>query len=145
MPVIILPAGVHALGTAEGVQLVDPQHPPFVVAKDINATTGEVNSLLTSINPIDNAVIQIARTRRGSGAAVLDIGHRLHEIKKLNEQSPTLAEGYVREMYKDLTDAGHIEITNIDTEQFGTMKDGLGIFLTYTLVATGETRQRVLI
>lgn len=143
MPVIILPAGLHALGTAEGVQLVEPSRPPVIAADDVNATTGEVNSLLTSIDPVDSAVIQIARTARGSGAAVLDIGHRFADIRKNDESAPALAKAYAREMFAELVADGRIEIESVDTKQFGDVADGLGLFLTYRK-ASGE-RRRILL
>lgn len=143
MSVIILPAGVHSLGFAEGVQFVEPSRPPVIAADDVNATTGEVNSLLTSIDPVDSAVIQIARTRRGSGAAVLDIGHRLAEIKKNDDSAAELAKSYAREMFAALVADGRIEIESIDTQQFGAVDDGLGLFLTYRK-ASGA-RRRILI
>lgn len=139
MAVIILPAGQHSLGFAEGVQFVSPAHPPVIIADDVNAQTGEVNSLLTSVDPIDGAVINIARTERGSGAAVLDIGHRFRDIRKNDERAPGLAESYAREMYADLVAGGLIEIVSIDTTQFGAVHDGLGLLMTYTNLRSGKT------
>lgn len=141
---VILPAGMHDLGFAEGVDFVSTSSPPAILADKIDATTGELESLITGQDPVDAAVIHIARTRRGSGAAVLDIGHRFHEITKNDERAPDLARSYVREMFLDMTRDGRIEIHDIDTTQFGTLSDGLGIFLAYTNLRTGEKRRVLL-
>jgi hypothetical protein len=143
MAVVILPAGLHELGFAEGTQFVSPASPPAILADDINASTGEVNSLLTSIEPEDSAVIQIMRTRRGSGASVLDIGHRFHLIDKNDERAPSLAEAYARGALADLLRDGRIDLHDIDTSQFGELGDGLGIFLSYSILRTGARRDRV--
>jgi len=141
MSVVILPAGYHEMGTAAGVDFVTPASPPSILADDIDATTGEPNSLMTSIAPEDSMVIQIMRTRRGSGAAVLDIGHRYHLIEKNDERAPAAAEAYTREAFADMTRDGLIEINDIDTEQFGQVNDGLGVFMTYTILRTGARRR----
>lgn len=134
---VILPAGLHELGFAEGVDFVSTASPPAILADKINATTGALESLLTGNDPVDAAVIHIARTRRGSGAATADIGHRLHEIQKNDERAPDLARSYVREMFQEMTQDGRIEIHDIDTTQFGTLSDGLGIFMDYTNLRSG--------
>ena len=143
MPVVILPAGFHELGAASGTDFVTAESPPAILADDIDATTGELNSLVSSIEPEDSAVIQIMRTRRGSGAAVLDIGHRFHLIEKNDERAPDLAKAYAREAFADLVSGGLIEIHDIDTSQFGEIGDGLGIFLSYIILRTGTRRDRV--
>ena len=143
MAVVILPAGFHELGFAEGTSFVSPASPPAILADDIDATTGNPNSLIESIEPEDSAVIQIMRTRRGSGASVLDIGHRFHLIEKNDERAPTLAEAYVREALAELVRDGRIELHGIETEQFGQIGDGLGIFLSYSILRTGVRRDHV--
>lgn len=140
MPVVILPAGYHSLGFAEGVTFTSPSAPAAIIADDIDATTGEVNSLLSSVDPVDSAVINIARTERASGAAVLDVGHRFRSITKNNEQAPRLAEAYAREMYADLERDGRISIVSIDTTQFGVLADGLGLLITYDNLLSGTRR-----
>src|SRR5688572_8555787 len=114
--VVILPAGFHELGSAAGTDFVTPDAPPAILADDIDASTGELNSLLTSIDPEDSAVIQIMRTKRGSGAAVLDIGHRFHLIEKNDERAPETAKAYAREALADLVADGRIEVNDISTE-----------------------------
>jgi len=143
MPTVILPAGLHELGAAAGTDFVTAESPPTLLADDIDATTGELNSLIEGIEPEDSAVIQIMRTKRGSGAAVLDIGHRFHLIEKNDDRAPDLAKAYAREAFADLVNGGFIELHDIDTSQFGQIGDGLGIFLSYTILRTGTRRDRV--
>lgn len=83
MPVVIPPAGLSAASFfVPGVQVVDPTVPPGILADDLDPLTGELLGLFDAPNVVDAAVRWAFSVRNGSGGAVLDQGHRFHEIKK---------------------------------------------------------------
>lgn len=142
----ILPAGYGPLGFAEGIDFVSPAKPPAFLADDIDPLTGELNTILAGIDPVDGAVIQLTRTRRNSGVSVMGLGHRFGEIKKVEEESAlTRVRAYAEEMYAPLTQRGDIRIDDIKTAVFGPLGDGIAFNLTYTnLPANRQKTLRIL-
>jgi hypothetical protein len=60
--------------------------PPVILADAIDPYTGEFSSLEDSYDPADGAVVVTCRTKRGSGGAVMEIGH-LFDFERVDDQS----------------------------------------------------------
>ena len=63
--------------------------PPPILADRIDPRTGDIATLLEGDDPTDAAIQWQLTIRQGSGAALGDNGHRLHEITKATESAPT--------------------------------------------------------
>lgn len=89
-----------------GAYTINPRPGPLVpipiLADHINPDTGEITNLLASRTPVDGAVIEGFRVDRGSGPAVLNVGHTLRRIRHTDDSSlaevPTRARDAVVEM-----------------------------------------------
>jgi hypothetical protein len=110
----ITPASAYTETTHE-----DPLGPPIILADAIDPATGEFTSLERGLDPIDGAVLLTCSVKRSSGAAIIDVGHRFHEIRYVAPDVKVLAESAVRECVQHLTRAGLIELRKILTEVDG--------------------------
>jgi hypothetical protein len=110
---------------------------PTIVADLVDARTGELLSLTESATVADGMVINLLRIRRGSGAAVADLGSGLHTLQHVSSESPTLAASLVREALKPAVDAGVLELVGVTTEGLG---DTLAVRIEYRDLASRRTR-----
>lgn len=133
MPIIIQPAGISAAGTYTTVEVISPSKPPAILADDINPTTGELNSILSGIHPVDAAVITRIRTKRASGASVSSIGHRFDRVKKIDESYETAIRYEAEQVFADLVFRGDIRVDKIAFSDTG---DTGSIFFYYTNLRT---------
>lgn len=135
---VILPAGVSPLGIVAPVEFSSPAKPPAVLADDVDAQTGELRSLLHGAHPVDAQVVLRARVRRGSGASVQSVGHRLHTIERVDDEALTRARFEVELAFRDLVDRRDIRIDRIDAEGAAGIGDGIHIFMSYTNLRTSQ-------
>lgn len=140
---VILPAGVLSLGYADGVEFVSPASPPVFLADDIDPKTGEMNTILAGIDAVDATVINVLRTMRASGAAVLDFGHRFGTVKKVDDAAAETVRGLVEEAFAFLVQRGDIRIDSVDAEEFGDLKDGVAWFMSYTNLRSNRKPEKV--
>jgi hypothetical protein len=138
MPIIIQPAGISAAGTYTAVEVISPAKPPAILADDINPTTGELNSILSGIHPIDAAVITRIRTKRSSGASVNSIGHRFDRVKKIDESYETAIRYEAEQVFADLVFRGDIRVDKIAFSDTG---DTGSIFFHYTNLRTNAAKK----
>ncbi len=128
---VIPPAGVSAASYFDPLTFVDPATPPIILGDDIDPETGELRSILSGIHPVDSAVIVAVRTVRGSGAAVQDVGHRLGDIKKVDDSTAKAIEQEFRRALQPLVDTRDIRIDKIEIEADPDTDSGSS-FLAYT-------------
>lgn len=111
--IIIPPSTLTSLGGAlptVGVQA----RPPVILADYINPDTRDFASMLSTLDQIDAQVIIAITTKRGSGAAVMDVGHRLHLIKKIRDSIKTDIAAEIKLALKRLVTNGDITMLPIE-------------------------------
>ncbi len=117
MPTYVIPAaGVTAASFFDPLTFVDPASPPVILGDDIDPATGELRSILSGIHPVDSAVIVAVRTVRVRAAAVQDVGHRLSDIKKVDESTAKAIEQELRRALQPLVDTRDIRLDKIEIE-----------------------------
>ena len=140
---VIAPAGVSAAGLFAPAVFVDPALPPALLADDIALNNpfvadGDFASLLTFIHPVDAAVKTQFRLVRGSGAAVLEDGNKLSEIKKIGPTTASEIEDEYRRILQVLVDRGDVEIETIAIEVGEDAPDLAAGFVEYTNLRTAK-------
>ncbi|WP_437759478.1 hypothetical protein [Sorangium sp. So ce1389] len=140
MTPVIPPAGVSAAGTWAPVVFVSPGSPPAYLADWIDAQTGDLESILTGIDPVDSMVQLAVTIERGTGAAVTDVGHRFRTVKKVDDSTPSLLRSLAEEALSSLLQRKLIRLERLDVEAD---PDGdLGaIFLAYSNLLSGTRRE----
>lgn len=111
--IIVPPSTLTSLGGAlptVGVQA----EPPVILADYIDPDTRDFASMLSTLDQIDAQVIIAITTKRGSGAAVMDVGHKLHLIKKIRESIKTDITAEIKLALKRLVTNGDITMLPID-------------------------------
>ena len=111
--IIVPPSTTSALGGAlptVGVQLA----PPVILADYISPDTRDFVSMLETLDQIDAQVLIAITTKRGSGAAVMDVGHKLHEIRKIRESIQTDITAGIKLALKRLVTNGDITMKPIE-------------------------------
>lgn len=92
----------------------EPQLPPVaILADDIDPATGEFRTITRSAKLSDSLVSYLMSIQRGSGAAVRSFGHRLREIRQVEDQSVELVVSYLRQALEPATRAGMIRIDRV--------------------------------
>lgn len=92
----------------------EPQRGPVpILADDIDPKTGEYRSITRSANLSDATVSYLLSIQRGSGAAVRSFGHRLREIRQVEEQSVELVASYLRQALEPATKSGMIRLDKV--------------------------------
>ena len=134
---IIPPAGLTSLSNFAPVQAVGPAHPPSIIADDINATTGELNSIFRGIHPVDGAVITAMRTERASGASVGEVGNEYFKIKKLGPDTDSKLRDATTRALSLLTSRKDIQIITLETETDDADARG-AVFVQYRNQHTGK-------
>ena len=102
----IPPAGYSPASAFELVGHAAAPDPVAILADEINPTTGDFGSVDRSATIADGLVITLLRTKRGSGASVLEFGHRFDELRHMTADAPILAESLAREALAPATEAG---------------------------------------
>jgi hypothetical protein len=102
----IPPAGYSPASAFDLVGHAEAPDPVAILADEIDPTTGDFASVDRSASIADGLVITLLRTKRGSGAAVLEFGQRFSELRHMTADAPILAESLAREALAPATDAG---------------------------------------
>ena len=109
---IFLPSTITSLGGA--LPTSGPQAaPPVILADYISPDTRDFVSMLYTFDPIDAQVVIAITTKRGSGAAVSDTGHKLHNIKKIRDSITTEITAEIKTALKRLLTNGDITLKPI--------------------------------
>lgn len=127
---IVLPAGLHALGLEEPVEYVPIAPPAPMLAEDFDhKAPRDIKSVFTPADPIDQQVQLALVVVRRSGASVAEDGHRFGDIKKIGDSAPTAVADEARRALARLTKAGDIIIDKLSVEPIGA--DGLELTIEY--------------
>ncbi len=121
MPLVILPAGLSELGTAEPLEQGVLKQPPVIMADGVNEGTKDFASMVYGADPIDEQVWLALNVLRGSGAAVMAVGQRFQDIRKMTDNVATLVEQEARTALARLIQNGDITI-----EQISVVADSAG-------------------
>lgn len=89
------------------------------LADAIDPVTGDYLSILRGMDPVDAAAVEAVRVRRGSGSAVQDDGHKLHEIEKIDERLTFLATSEVKFAWRRLIQEKRIRVRSITIDDDG--------------------------
>lgn len=106
------PAGVSPLSFLPEDTPAAGVGPAVIVADKLDAS-GEYASLTQSATIADGMVRTLLRTRRGSGAAVLDLGQRLREVTHVAGESAATLESLVREALRPAISAGVVRLISV--------------------------------
>jgi hypothetical protein len=106
---VALPSTVNPIGTSVAVTLPVITFSP-ITADYIDPATGDYASMTSGLNPIDAQVILAMSTVRGSGAAVMEEGCNLENIRKIRDTVKREIESEVRVALKRLIDNGDIRL-----------------------------------
>lgn len=112
---VSLPSTVSPLGSGVTQTLPAVTHDP-ITADFIDPSTGEFASMVKGINPIDGQVIVALNTVRGSGAAVMETGNNLMDIKKIRPTVEREVESEIRFALKRLIENRDIRIDSFEIE-----------------------------
>lgn len=139
LPYVIPPAGVSpASFFVPGVAFVSPEQPPALLADDIDPKTGELATLFTAPHPVHAAIQFAVRVRKGSGAAVQDIGHLYDRIKKKTDRTARELRDEAERLFKPFVDREDITVESIE-EDLDQGFDGAAQRVKYRNRITGQT------
>lgn len=140
----IPPAGVSpASFFLPGVDVVDPSKPPAILADSLSVSTGELTSMLTAPHPVDAAIREAFRVKRGSGASVQDIGHRFDRVRKMLPSTARDLQDEAAQVLKPFIDDGVVRLVSMEVEMNGSF-DHAAMMIQYTNLLTGETQIQAL-
>jgi hypothetical protein len=111
-----------------------------MLADPVDVKTGEYLSIIRSYDPTDAAVLTALGTVRGSGSAVLEVGHKLASYPRVDEGLDTFFREEVAFALRHLTDDGQIRIKAV---QIVKLEDAAEAQTFYVNLARGEDRVAV--
>lgn len=139
-PPIIPPAGVSPISGEIGVPFDDPKLPPVIRAMLIDPITGERLSLTKDAPPVHAAILRQFRTRRASGAAVLNDGQDLQSVRKNDTHAQTSIRFEIERIFEPFVAAGYVRVDSIvPTGGESALWFG-GAIVHYTDLTTGDKR-----
>ncbi len=108
---VVLPAGLHALGLEEPAEFV-PLGPPVAMLAEPydHKSPRDLKSVFEPADVIDQQVQLALSVVLGSGVSVADVGHRFGDIKKLDDGAATRIADEARVALARLVAAGDIII-----------------------------------
>jgi hypothetical protein len=106
---VALPSTVGPIGLSVSVTLPVITFSP-ITADYIDPATGDYASMTSGLNPVDAQVVLAMSTIRGSGAAVMESGCNLSNVKKIRETVQREIMSEVRVALKLLIDNGDIRL-----------------------------------
>ncbi len=121
MPLVILPAGLSDLGTAEPLEQGVLKAAPVIMADGVSEKSKDFASMVYGADPIDEQVWLALNVLRQSGAAVTTVGQRFQDIRKMTSNVAILIEQEARTALRLLVQNGDIKI-----ERIAVTKDELG-------------------
>lgn len=111
-----------------------------MLADPIDVKTGEFLSIIRSYDPTDAAVLTALGTVRGSGSAVLEVGHKLASYPRVDEGLETYFREEVSFALRHLVDDGQIRLKAV---QIVKLEDAAEAQVFYVNLARGEDRVAV--
>jgi hypothetical protein len=109
----IPPAGVSLAGFFIPVLYEDPGAPAGILADAIDPATGEYLSIERGFDPTDAAVLTALTTKRGSGAAVTDVGQRYLDLQRVDSTAPQFILAETERALKRLIDSRQIALDRV--------------------------------
>lgn len=110
MALVVLAIGFHRLGL-DGPPVYDPlPAAPVLAAEAFSQKTKDLASVTEGADPIDAQVQEALMRLRASGAAITQDGQRFLDVRKLDENAPTLLEREARTALARLVNNGDITI-----------------------------------
>lgn len=106
---VALPSTVGPIGSSVAVTSPVMTFSP-ITADFIDPATGDYASLTSGLHPIDAQVILAMSTVKGSGAAVMDEGCNLENIRKIRDTVKREIESEIRVALKRLVANGDIRL-----------------------------------
>ncbi len=120
LDLIVLPAGLHALGLEEPALILPLGSPPSLIAEKYNAQTPrDVRSILEPADVVDAQVQLAFAVARETGEAVETVGQRFADIRKNDESAPTQIATEARRVLDALVRQGDVSISKITVEEAG--------------------------
>lgn len=117
MPELVLPpAGISPAVTWQPPTFAEPASPPALLADAIDPLTGEIASLTKRIHPVDAAIAEQFRLRRGTGSAVTEQGSDWHRIRHVTESTPRELEDEARRILRPFIERREVAAMHIAAE-----------------------------
>lgn len=106
-------------GVTPAAAYVEQRHAPAapsiaILADAIDPATGEYLSITEGATIADGLVVQLLRTERGTGAAVLEFGQRFRELRHVTTESPELVKSMVQQALAPAVGAGVVRFDGIE-------------------------------
>lgn len=111
----MIPIGALPLGAFREHLASREERPPPILADYVDPNTGRITKLLTSRSPVDGAIIEGLRVERGSGAAVVDVGQSLREIRHTDDASLGEVFGRAQDGVRELERLGLARLQSVKT------------------------------
>jgi hypothetical protein len=117
--------------------------PALFLADKIDSLTGELESVLVGMDPVDAWIVTQLGIEQGSGSAVQEEGHLFATFTKAGDDAATIADGELRRVLAPLVREGEIEIVSVTAEPLDDVPgDGVEILATYRQLRTQDRRLR---
>jgi len=114
---VTIPAGITPAASFELAGFEPQLPPPVILADKIDPQTGEFASLVDGRTVAEGLVQHLLTVQRRTGASVRGFGHRLREIRHVDEHAAELVESYVREALQPGVDSGTIRLNRVEAEE----------------------------
>jgi len=134
---VIPPAGVTPAGFFLPVKFAFSNTPIAMLADPIDPATGELLSIERGFDPVDAAVINALRTRRGSGSAVESVGQRFRDATHVTPQLASFMREEVRLALLSLSSSNQIRLESVEVVEGDDYAD---VIIEYVNVVRGEQR-----
>jgi hypothetical protein len=129
------PAGGFPVGDPPTEQ-PDLGSPALFLADAIDPSTGDYRSIQRGVDPIEAQAVEALMVRRASGSAVRDDGHKLHEIRFVNERTGFLIRSEVEYAWRRLIEARQIRLDKLEVETAG---DTANVVIHFTNLVSGKS------
>lgn len=107
------------------------ERPPAILADKVNPITREIDSISEGHTIADGMVIHLINTHRGTGAAVAQTGHRLRELRHVDDRTTIQVESLLAEALKPARDARVAQFTQVVSEVDQVDKTQVNSFVEY--------------
>jgi plasmid stability protein len=142
--VFIPPAGTTPLSAYTPPRPGALLPPPAILADRVDPITRDISSLLEGEDPTDAALQWAFTIRQGSGAALGDLGHRLHTIRKATDGSSVQAADEARRVLRRFVQRGDVRDVDVAAGVVGSSTATSAVVIALTNTRTGRAlRQRV--
>jgi hypothetical protein len=114
---MIPPAGTSPASAYEIAAINERKAAPLILADMIDPVTGDFASLTRGRPLADAFAIEALRVQRESGASVMDVGNRFHEVRHIESNASETIDSMVREAFADGERAGVLEVVAVTVER----------------------------